>query len=1335
MRFKRIRSDCRLEHVKCVPCDYAIMFLLAALVSGGCKNADMGGDAGGVTAVQQALSIPSNMQLEIGVVEGVTNTTWSLVELENSYSSLVVVATPAYTEVSAPLVTRVRNAGPDSFELKVDRFDGQTVAASSVRIHYIAVEEGVYTAAADGLTMEAVRYNSGVTDRKGSWSGESRAYSNTYTSPVVIGQVMSYNDTDPSVFWSRGSHQKYPVSASYLRVGKHVGEDQDNTRADETVGYIVVEAGSGTFGGLAYQAAIGSDIVKGITNSPPWSYTLDAPGPTSVAAVSQTGMDGGNGSWAVLYGNDATTGSNLLLTVDEDQMKDSERSHVTEQVAYLIFNQCPDAAAEGQPCDDGVCSSTGECVACNTDDDCSDGDACDGQEVCNSVNECDPGTPPDCDDGSACTTDSCDPMSGCQNDPVVCDDEDACTTDSCDPASGCQTSPVVCDDGNACTADSCDPATGCEVTPIVCDDSNACTIDSCDTVLGCQAAPLDCNDGNECTADTCDPLTGCANTPLIAGTACSAGMCDGTGACVQCLVDGDCDDGDACNGLETCSANVCVAGTPLTCDDGNECTVDSCDAVLGCVNDATPGATCETWGTCNDLAQCVYLGWCTPGQSRPGIHDGDFVVDDLDTAGDLAQLEDKWCITGQLAIQDTTLTDLSALSGLQKVRGTLDLRRNNSLVDLSGLTNLQEINTLYVSGNDSLSSLAGMPLLKSAVSLKLYVNPNLQDLSGLSAAIPYLWNVEITNNGSLTDLSGLEIFDRIAGYLTVSHNASLQSLIGLNNIEEVGSQVAFYNNDLMTDLAGLDSLSTIGSSFYILYHDSLVSLQGAPNLTTVGSLTIRDNPPLSVCQITELEIQVSTACTDCTGNLACDDADACNGLETCNAGQCETGTPLVCDDSDVCNGDETCDPASGCVSGTALDCDDGSLCTNDSCDSTLGCQNTVITCDDGDACTNDSCNPATGCQTAPVDCDDGSACTVDSCDTVLGCQTAPVDCDDDNVCNGTETCNPATGCQPGTPLVCDDGNVCNGNEWCQSTQGCLNGSPLNCDDGNFCTNDFCDNATGCYTELTDPGIPCVGGFCDENGDCIQQIKTIFVDVDATGTNDGTSWSDAYTDLQSALSISYEEDEIWVAAGSYKPTVDADQEAHFNLVSEVALYGGFDPSVSVLDWEQRDPEAHATVLTGDIGTAGVASDNSFHVVYCDNCDGAILDGFTITDGYADGFAQDDREGGGLWMNAYSDTLTVSNSLFAANSSEYRGGAVYVEGGTLTLTDCEFDANESSRGAALYSYAGVVNVANNLIQNSTTDKSGAFELSASAFSISDTDFINNQSLAIAATEGGG
>ena len=270
-----------------------------------------------------------------GVVTNVSTDSWLTVELPQSFCSMVVVATPVYASGQVPLVTRIQNASGNSFEIKVQRVDGIATGVNDVTVEYLVVEEGVYTEAADGITMEAVKCTSTVTDSANSWVGESRSYANSYTSPVVLGQVMTTNDADWSTFWSYGATVADPAAAAELHIGKHVGEDTDTTRADETIGYIVIEAGSGTLAGHPFVAAVGADSVTGDYGT----YDLSSHNLGSVAGAvaSQAAMDDADGSWVVLDSANPPTTTQLTLTAEEDKVGDAEQSHASEQVSYLIF--------------------------------------------------------------------------------------------------------------------------------------------------------------------------------------------------------------------------------------------------------------------------------------------------------------------------------------------------------------------------------------------------------------------------------------------------------------------------------------------------------------------------------------------------------------------------------------------------------------------------------------------------------------------------------------------------------------------------------------------------------------------------------------------------------------------------------------------------------------------------------------------------------------------------------------------------------------------------------------------------------------------------------------
>ncbi|HEY3169483.1 MAG TPA: DUF1565 domain-containing protein, partial [Thermoanaerobaculia bacterium] len=157
--------------------------------------------------------------------------------------------------------------------------------------------------------------------------------------------------------------------------------------------------------------------------------------------------------------------------------------------------------------------------------------------------------------------------------------------------------------------------------------------------------------------------------------------------------------------------------------------------------------------------------------------------------------------------------------------------------------------------------------------------------------------------------------------------------------------------------------------------------------------------------------------------------------------------------------------------------------------------------------------------------------------------------------------------------------------------------------------------------------------------------TIYVRSTASGANNGTSWADAYTSLQTALTAATSGDEIWVAAGTYKPTDTADRTFNFALKNGVGVYGGFAGTETMLS--QRNPAANVTILSGDIGTVGMATDNSYHVVTSGSTvtATAILDGFTVTGGRADGGADPIDRGGGVYTSVGSPTFV--RCIFSGN----------------------------------------------------------------------------------------
>lgn len=185
-----------------------------------------------------------------------------------------------------------------------------------------------------------------------------------------------------------------------------------------------------------------------------------------------------------------------------------------------------------------------------------------------------------------------------------------------------------------------------------------------------------------------------------------------------------------------------------------------------------------------------------------------------------------------------------------------------------------------------------------------------------------------------------------------------------------------------------------------------------------------------------------------------------------------------------------------------------------------------------------------------------------------------------------------------------------------------------------------------------------------------QNSILYVKPAVTGTT-CSSWADP-CELQAALDIATDGNQIWVVEGTYNPTVPAGREATFQLKSGVAIYGGFvgtETSLSDRDWE-----TNITTLSGDIGTEGDSSDNSYHVVTGSGTDAtAILDGFTVTAGNANFETSTSQfaKGGGMYNESGSPSL--SNLIFSSNTAFDGAGMANFDSSSPILTSVTFSNN--------------------------------------------------------------
>ncbi|MHC4658551.1 MAG: right-handed parallel beta-helix repeat-containing protein, partial [Planctomycetota bacterium] len=259
---------------------------------------------------------------------------------------------------------------------------------------------------------------------------------------------------------------------------------------------------------------------------------------------------------------------------------------------------------------------------------------------------------------------------------------------------------------------------------------------------------------------------------------------------------------------------------------------------------------------------------------------------------------------------------------------------------------------------------------------------------------------------------------------------------------------------------------------------------------------------------------------------------------------------------------------------------------------------------------------------------------------------------------------------------------------------------------------------------------------------------LYVDNDANGANNGTCWTDAYNYLQDALADADPCDQIWVAEGAYTPDTNSadpngsrDRDATFQLISGVALYGGFSSSGDP-NWNDRDPNTYDTILSGDLdgndidvndpcdlGSEPTRAENSYHVVTgSGTSETAVLDGFTITAGNANG-ANPFDSGGGMY-NDYSSP-TISNCTITGNSAVWGGGGMNNDSDSnATLTNCVFSGNSALWGG------GINNGGNPTLINCTfTENSAVGDGGGMNNSTGDPNLVNCTFSGNSATNAGG
>ncbi len=603
-------------------------------------------------------------------------------------------------------------------------------------------------------------------------------------------------------------------------------------------------------------------------------------------------------------------------------------------------NDC-DGLTDEATCDAGGACNVGTCdpqtgcaysklnnVPCDADKNaCTDNDQC-------KLGVCVPGPGKVCDDGNPCTTDSCDPASGCTktvDDGKPCDaDGNACTAaDHCVGATCTIGKAVECVSTNPCSKSSCDAVSGkCKGVAVQegapCDDGTVCTqADSCKTGE-CVGKIVSCDDNNPCTGNSCDPVTGCSTTnldgiacdddnPCTVGDSCKLGLCakgpakpcDSGASCVvgtcalasgKCeyknkLAGSPCNDGDPCTQTDACADGICQ-GVATNCDDTNPCTNDSCNGAAGCVhvNNVSP---CTDGDVCTQSDTCA-AGICVSGPKK-------FCIDDIACTADTC---DK--VTGVCKY------DALAMNGFPCDDGNVCTLGDNCK------------NSVCVVGipkdcNDN--------------------NPCTDDLCDIGKGCIPNFNSKACDDSNACTSGDICLFGDCEG-----------------------KSVKCDDNNLCTN----DSCDP---------KKGCVNLNNSALCQDANECTDKDQCKNGACSGLPLNCDDDNVCTDDScdsfagclhkaNNALCPDLNACTTSEQCSAMKCVT-KPTVCDDANACTTD-SCDAVKGCQAANIADktdCGGANWCIAGKCVLKAYCGDGIVNqlseeCDDGNLVDNDACSNA-----------------------------------------------------------------------------------------------------------------------------------------------------------------------------------------------------------------------------------------------------------------------------------------------------------------------------------------------------------------------------------------
>ncbi|MFI5298260.1 MAG: hypothetical protein ACHREM_09200 [Polyangiales bacterium] len=714
----------------------------------------------------------------------------------------------------------------------------------------------------------------------------------------------------------------------------------------------------------------------------------------------------------------------------------------------------------------------------------------------------------------------------------------------------------------------CRAATGpCDVAGVCMGASASCPTDSA------QPNGTSCGTSVICVGGTC------GSDCFIGGVLYSATQVNPGNACQVCTPttsttawsnasDGaSCNDGNACDLIDTCLSGICTAGSHVTCTAPDSChTAGTCSSASGlCSAPTLDAGFCSISGAC--VASGAVNGANTCETCQPGVSTSVY-----------SQLANGTvCGTNQVCVSGTCSNDCF-IGGVLYPSGAINPTNACQICTPATSTTAWSSVSDGTGCNDN-NACTQIDTCQSGTCV---------------GTIPVICTAsdQCHGVGTCDTSTGACSNPTVAdGTTCTGANACYQT----NSCQAgtcTGSNAVTCTAEDQCHAAGVCSPST-GTC-------SQPARANGTSCNDANSNTVNDVCTGGVCAGTDFCIGVTCSASDqchvagvcdhatgmcsnptATNGTTCDDGNACTQTDSCQAGSCTSSNPVICTAEDQCHAAGVCSASTGTCSQPALangtSCNDANpntvndVCTDGVCAGTDFCIG--VTCSASDQChVAGSCNHATGVCSIPITtngtaCDDGNACTqtdscqagtcvggnpirctasdqchaVGSCDPTTGACSSPsvadgTSCDDDNACTQIDACQSGT-CTGSDPVVCTNGDQCNGPGTCRPATGtCSAPVPLGdgtaCDDGNPCDlNDACragvclatgtvacvaadpchlpgtcNASTGqCSKPLVADGTACAGGTC-EGGVCVPPASDSGTDsgADSGSSNDGSS---------------------------------------------------------------------------------------------------------------------------------------------------------------------------------------------------------------------------------------